>query len=78
MIATLQQLKKGEQALVLTIQGGHNIRQRLYQSGVHPGDSVRVVRTGFFGGPVLIKVHGIEVAIGKGMAQKVEVEVTEP
>jgi len=77
MITTLQQLKKGEQALVRMIQGGHNIRQRLYQSGVHPGDSVRVVRPGFFGGPVLIEVHGMEVAIGKGMAKKIEVEVTE-
>jgi Fe2+ transport system protein FeoA len=39
---------------------------------------VRVVRSGFLGGPVLVRIHGFELAIGKGMAGKIEVEVTEP
>jgi len=29
------------------------------------------------GGPVLIEIHGTEVGIGHGMAEKIEVEVVE-
>ena len=78
MITTLDKLKHGEVATVLTILGGHGVRQRLSHCGVHPGDKVRVVRNGFLGGPVLIDLHGAEVAIGQGMARKVEVEVSGP
>jgi Fe2+ transport system protein FeoA len=78
MIRTLEQLKDGQEAVVRSIQGGHGVRQRLSQCGVHPGDRLRVIQNGFFGGPVLINIHGVEVAIGQGMACKVEVEVAEP
>ncbi len=71
-------LKDGDQAIVLELQGGRNFRQRLFQCGVHNGDRVRVIRTGFFGGPILIEVHCIEVAIGQDMGRKIEVEVAEP
>jgi len=77
MITTLYKLKDGEEARVLNILGGHGVRQRLSHCGVHPGDRVRVIRNGFLGGPVLIDIHGAEVAIGQGMARKVEVEVAE-
>lgn len=78
MATTLEKLKDGDQAIVLELQGGRNFRQRLFQCGVHNGDRVRVIRTGFFRGPVLIEVHGVEVAIGQDMARKIEVEVAEP
>jgi Fe2+ transport system protein FeoA len=40
-------------------------------------DSLKVLRTGFLGGPVLIEIHGTEVGIGHGMAEKIEVEIME-
>jgi ferrous iron transport protein A len=77
MITTLEKLKDKDTAVIREIQGGHGIRQRLGHLGVHPGDMIQVIRTGFFGGPVLIEIHGVEVAIGQGMARKIEVEVVE-
>ncbi|MEW6439694.1 MAG: FeoA family protein [bacterium] len=77
MITTLERLRNGRQGLVLEIRGGKALRQRLARLGVHPGDRVRVIRIGSFGGPVLIDIHGAEVAIGRGMAQKIELEVSE-
>jgi ferrous iron transport protein A len=77
MIATLDQLKNGQYASVHQINGGHRFRQRLSHLGVHPGDTVWLIRSGFFGGPVLIRIHGVELAIGQGMARKIEVEVAE-
>jgi ferrous iron transport protein A len=75
MITSLEKLKAGSQAVVTDIQGGLGIRQRLGHLGVHIGDRITVVRSGSFGGPVLIEVHGVEVALGQGMARKIEVEV---
>jgi Fe2+ transport system protein FeoA len=75
MITTLSKLKGGDSAVVKDIKGGHSVHHRLGRLGLHPSDRIRVIRNGFFGGPVLIKVHGIEVGIGKGMAEKIEVEV---
>jgi ferrous iron transport protein A len=77
MITTLEKLKEGLPAVVKQVYGGHKIRQRLGGQGIHAGDSLRVLRTGFLGGPVLIEIHGTEVGIGHGMAEKIEVEVME-
>jgi ferrous iron transport protein A len=45
--------------------------------GVHPGDFVTILRYGALGGPILIEVHGSQVALGRGIASKVIVEEVE-
>jgi len=77
MITTLEKLKEGLPAVVKQVHGGHKIRQRLGGLGIHVDDSLKVLRTGFLGGPVLIQIHGTEVGIGHGMAARIEVEVIE-
>ena len=75
MITTLGKLKDGETAVIRDIKGGYGIRHRLSRLGLHPMDSIEVIRSGYVGGPVLVEIHGSEVGIGYGMAEKVEVEV---
>jgi len=70
-IIDLTQMKKNKEAIVHEIQGGWGARQRLNQIGVHIGDRLLVKRSSILKGPVLIKIHGTEVAVGRGMAQKV-------
>ena len=77
MNTTLEKLKDGDFAVVRQINGGHLVRQRLGGLGVHPQDRFRVRRSGYLGGPVLIEIHGAEVGIGHGMAEKIEVDVIE-
>jgi len=77
MTTTLEKLEKGAQAVVKQIHGGHRIRQSLGRLGVHPQDKLKVLRSGFLGGPVLIEIHGAEVGIGHGMAERIEVELAE-
>jgi ferrous iron transport protein A len=77
MTMTLEKVKEGMSAVVKQVHGGHRIRQRLSGLGIHVDDRLKVLRTGFLGGPVLIEIHGTQVGIGHGMAQKVEVEVKE-
>ena len=60
---------------ILLIMGGWGVRRSLNQMGIQPGDHVRVLRRAPFGGPVLIDNHGMRVAIGRGMAEKIRVEV---
>jgi len=42
--------------------------------GIHPGDIITVLRHGAFGGPVLIEIHGFQVALGRGVAARILVE----
>ena len=74
MITTLDYLKDGNSAAIHNIHGGREVRRRLNHLGIHPGDHIEVVQSGYFGGPVVIKIHGTKVGIGHGMATKIEVE----
>ena len=59
---------------MLEVLGGKGIRQHLSTHGIHAGDIVLVKRSSAWGGPILIEVHGSEVALGSGVASRVQVE----
>ncbi len=71
---TLAELKQGETAKVIFIGGGRNAQQQLRELGLYPGDSLRVVRRAQFGGPLLIEFRGMQVAVGRRIAEDVVVE----
>jgi ferrous iron transport protein A len=77
MPTTLDQIYEDRKAKVIDIQGGAGIRQRLSQMGIHPGDMITIVRYGALRGPLLIEIHGSQVALGRGIASKIIVEETE-
>jgi len=68
---TLDSVPNGREVRIVEIKGGWGIRQRLNQMGINTGDVIFVKRSGIMGGPILIRVHGTEVALGRGMAKKV-------
>jgi ferrous iron transport protein A len=70
----LDQVEENKKARVIDIQGGWGIKRRLEQMGIHPGDEVKVVRYGALQGPILIEIHGFQVALGRGIASHVIVE----
>jgi ferrous iron transport protein A len=76
-MTTLDQINENRKAKVLDIQGGAGIRQRLSQMGIHPGDTITILRYGALRGPILIEVHGSQVALGRGIASRILVEETE-
>ena len=71
---TLDRIRENQEVKVLRILGGWGIRQRLNQMGIHPGDTLLVKRSAIMGGPILIRVHGADVALGRGMTRKVIVQ----
>ena len=60
---------------VLLIQGDWETRHFFSEMGIHSGDQVRVLCKAPFGGPLVIENQGTQVAIGKQLAEKVQVEV---
>ncbi|MFC2106197.1 ferrous iron transport protein A [Candidatus Bipolaricaulota bacterium] len=73
-IMVLSQLSLGEFARVTGIEGGHGMRRNLNQLGIHVGDVLSLARRGAFRGPLLVLVHGMQVALGRGVANRVHVE----
>jgi len=74
MVITLDLAKESRKVKVVDISGGWGIRQRLGCLGIHPGDIITVKRSAIMRGPILISVHGNQVALGRGVARRVVVE----
>lgn len=74
---TLDLVEKGTNVVVVDIEGGWGARNRLNRMGIHSGDRILVKRSGIMRGPILIEVHGMDVALGRGMAMKVVVSKSE-
>lgn len=64
----LTQLRIGEKARIVAIEGGRGLRQKLFLRGLIEGKVVRMVSNY---GPVIVEVNGNIVAIGRGMARKI-------
>jgi len=67
---TLSQLRTGEIARIVAIEGGRGLRQNLFLRGLIEGKVVRVISNY---GPVTVDVDRSVVAIGRGMARKIMV-----
>lgn len=66
-------LPPGTRARILSIDSGCRLRTRLLQMGLTPGTVVEVVDN--TRGPVIIRVRGVTIALGRGMAGRILVEV---
>lgn len=67
----LTNLKPEESAKIIAIGGGRGLRQRLLLRGVSEGSIVRMISCH---GPIIVEVDRNIVALGRGMAQKINVE----
>jgi ferrous iron transport protein A len=77
MNATLDQLSPGGYGTVTAIHGGPGLRRNLQRMGIHVGDRLRVAGRGAFRGPLLVEIHGSRIALGRGVARRVEVATEE-
>lgn len=70
---TLLELKSKTKAYVEDICAGENLKRRLIAMGVYKGCSIEK-KSGFSQCPVIVKVCGTTVALGKAMAGKIIVK----
>ncbi|QAA75976.1 MAG: hypothetical protein BIP78_0208 [Candidatus Bipolaricaulis sibiricus] len=71
----LASLSPGQVGRLVAVHGGHGSLMRLRRLGLRPGAQVRAVATGRWGGPVLVEVNGCRVALGRGLARRILVQV---
>ena len=64
---------------IIKISGGHGIHRKLLSLGFHKNDIIELNSKSILKGPILIKdvSSGISVALGRGIAQKIMVEVVD-
>jgi len=72
---TLLQITPGISVRVIDFDGGFNLRSKLTQYGIYPGDSLRLLRRAPLGGPLLVECNEREIALGRGVADKIIVEI---
>jgi ferrous iron transport protein A len=77
MITTLDRIRDNKKVTVVDVVGGWGLRRHISQLGIHPGDVLTVLRHAAMGGPILITIHGCQIAIGRGMASHISVEDTQ-
>jgi len=72
----LSQAPTGSIVEVVAIRGGMGVMRRLSALSIRIGDRLKVINNPHFG-PVLVEhlTHGHRVAIGRGIALKVEVRM---
>jgi len=68
-------MQAGQSGIVVQIQGGYGLINRLSALGIRPCQRVTKVSSMFMRGPVTIQVGNAQVAIGFGMANKIIVDL---
>ncbi|MBN1689488.1 MAG: FeoA domain-containing protein [Dehalococcoidia bacterium] len=68
----LVMLPSGETAVIKTCAGGRASMGRCLSMGFTPGSLIKMVEN-YNRGPVLVRLHNTDVAIGRGLAEKISV-----
>lgn len=72
---SLDQLKDGQTATVIGLNGGHEFQNRITSMGVIPGCDITVLKNGgTSNGPILAAVGDTRIVIDRQMIQKIVVE----
>ncbi len=71
----MSRMETGQSGIVVQIQDGRGLINRLSALGIRPGQRVTNVSSMFMRGPVTIQVGNAQVAIGFGMAKRIIVEL---
>jgi len=83
MAVPLTSLKAGESGVISSIRTnpadrrgkGWGFLKRLVDMGLTPGTKITVIKSAPFGGPIEIYVRGSRLALGRGMATRIFVEI---
>jgi len=71
----LTQLPINQRGKIVALDGGLGFQRRLRVMGIKEGQIVKIVSKQPFRGPLTITVFGCQMTLGRGMAEKITVEV---
>lgn len=72
----LIELNPDQQGTVVRINAGRRAVQRLSGLGIVPGTTIKKLSQAPFRGPVQIQVRGSRLALGRGLALKIIVQIS--
>jgi len=80
----LTALKDGESGIITSVEAnpgrgggrGWGFQKRLMDMGLTPGTKITVAKSAPFRGPIEVHVRGSRLALGRGMAERIFVEMT--
>jgi ferrous iron transport protein A len=74
-LVSLTQMRPGQSGVVVRIQGGFGLVDRLNALGIIPSKKIRKISSMIARGPVTVEIDRAQVAIGFGMANRIIVEL---
>ena len=72
---SLHNLSVNQRARILELSGGFGFKRKLRVMGIREGQIIKVISRQPFRGPFTIAIGGSNITIGRGMANKITVEV---
>ena len=75
MVVNLIDMKPGETGVIVDMQGGFGMINRVQSMGIRIGKKIKKTGAHFWRGPQTVMVDNFQVAIGYGMATRIFVEV---
>lgn len=76
-VVSLADMRAGQKGEIVQILGGKGMVRRLWVLGVVPGKKVEKVSSLLARGPVVIRLSQQELALGRGIAQRILVRVSD-
>lgn len=70
---TLEELKIGKSASILSVGGEGALRQHFLDMGLIPGAEVTMVKLAPMGDPMELRIHGYELTLRIADAEKIEI-----
>ena len=64
---------EGKLLKIASFSGGYMSQKRLYDLGILKNEKIKIIKNDGFG-PIIIKVKGANIAIGRGLSRKILVE----
>ncbi len=75
MKTDLLDLETDQEAMVVQLNGGVALQNKLNSLGIREGKKVKKLGKNFFRGPITVEVGQTRVAIGHSMAKKIIVKI---
>jgi len=64
----------GQKATIKELNGGKEFNKKVSDLGVRVGKKVEMLTCQPFGGPIIIRIENMRIALGQGMASMIIVE----
>lgn len=71
----LTQLREGQKGKITRLIGGQGFQRNIRSRGIREGKILEIVTRHPLRGPIVIEIDGRETAIGRGMAERIIIEV---